>query len=73
MTDPRDVEIELWKVYERLEDMEEVADRAALELKALELVVKIRSSGEKVKPAAAAGADSSVQKAQATVNGARGK
>lgn len=71
MSDPREVEKELWKVYDRLDSIPEAAERAALELKALELVVKIRSAGEKVKPAASAGPDSSVRKAQAAANGAR--
>lgn len=49
MSDSPDVEAELWKVYKGIggtDPLEEV-DR---KLKALELVVKIRSAGSKVKP-----------------------
>ena len=51
----RDVEAELWKVYGSLDgDGLDVADR---KLKALDLVVKIRSAGAKVKPDDAIGSD----------------
>jgi hypothetical protein len=58
----RDVEAELWKVYEHLDGNGlDVADRR---LKALELVVKIRSAWTKVKPATPDGDAETVERAR---------
>lgn len=67
----KDLETELWAVYSRLESLDDEKDKATLELKALELIAKIRSQGEKVKPNDAATSDSSLAKARATANGVR--
>jgi hypothetical protein len=52
----RDLEEELWSVYQDIgaEGLEQVDRR----LKALELLVKIRSAGQKVKPEATTDTDS---------------
>ena len=45
----RDLEEELWEVYNAIGD--DALDQVDRRLKALELLVKIRSAGQKVKPA----------------------
>lgn len=65
----RDLETELWAVYGRLETLDDEKDKATLELKALELIAKIRSQGEKVKPSDSPTSDSSLAKARQVANG----
>jgi len=68
----KDLEKELWSVYGQLPVLvEEGGERAKLLLHALELIAKIRSQGEKVKPSDATTADSALQAARAAANGVR--
>lgn len=63
MSDERSIVEELWKVYNELPSSE-----AALKLKALELLSKMRLSDEKVKPVER---DQSLQRALGITNGKR--
>jgi|APGre2960657404_1045060.scaffolds.fasta_scaffold658699_1 hypothetical protein len=51
----RDLEEELWSVYNAIGD--DALDQVDRRLKALELLVKIRAAGQKVKPDATTDAD----------------
>lgn len=60
----------MWEVYESVSDVDDALAKASVQLKALDLMVKIRSAGEKVKPGdAVQSADDAVKQARAAVNG----
>lgn len=62
----KDLEDELWKIYDRIESDD--LDKTALKLKAIELVTRIRGSTSKGK-ADSQPRDGSLQRAMDRVNG----
>lgn len=69
------METELWNVYDGLNVVDDAVEKATLQLKSLELMVKIRVAGPKVK-GVDGGEDAepmepSVAKARRSVNGVR--
>lgn len=66
----RDLEQELWEVYEEVSDFEDAVVRASMRMQALGLMVKIRSAGERVKPQTDdKGEDLALRLARERVNG----
>lgn len=68
----KDLERELWSVYDSLTGVDDAVKKAELQLKALDLVAKIRVAGQKVKPGEDTGdIDPAMASARAQVNGVR--
>jgi len=66
----KDLEVELWNVYSSLDMVDDAVEKASMQLKALDLMVKIRVAGQKVKQGDEPDhPDSSLAKARAKVNG----
>lgn len=70
MSEPRDLEEELWAVFGRLEEIQEVPERARLELDTLKMVLETRKAGEKANASKVTG-DTSLEQARAKANGGK--
>jgi hypothetical protein len=68
MSGSRDLEQELWRVYDSVASVDDVLAKANVQLKALELTVKIRSAGDKAKPHGDPAKDTALQNARRAVN-----
>jgi hypothetical protein len=65
----RDLEQELWEVYEDVRDFDDPVVRAGMRMQALGLLVKIRSAGDRVKPQEDKREDLALSLARERVNG----
>lgn len=70
----KDLETELWGVYETLSDLEDEGERARLKIQALGMLLKIRVSGDKGKtPDEDTVDDQALAKAREAVNNGKAR